>query len=66
VDGGGERDYRIGHHGRYAHRRGYVERVLSAARLHWYIVRAEIRMESGVPVTGLVVRARKSLGERHA
>lgn len=66
VDGEGDGDYRIGHHGRYAHSRSYIERVLDAARLQWYLVRAELRMESGVPVAGLVVRARKSLGERHA
>jgi predicted TPR repeat methyltransferase len=66
VDSEGDADYRIGHHGRYAHRRSYIERVLNAARLQWYIVRAELRMESGVPVAGLVVRAMKPLGERHA
>ncbi len=66
VDGEGEGDYRIGHSGRYAHTASYIERVLGAARLQWYIVRAELRMESGVPVTGLVVRAMKGPGERHA
>ena len=64
MDGNG--DYRLAHHGRYSHTRSYVERVLGAARLQWYIVRAELRMESGVPVTGLVVRARKGPSEREA
>jgi predicted TPR repeat methyltransferase len=66
LEGEGEGDYRIGHSGRYAHTRSYIERVLGAARLEAYIVRAELRMESGVPVSGLVVRARKPGGERHA
>ena len=66
LDGEGGGDYCIRHSGRYAHTRGYIERVLGAARLQWYIVRAELRMESGVPVAGLVVRVMKDLGERQA
>lgn len=57
-------EYRIAPHGRYQHTRQYLERVLDRARLQWYIVRAELRMESGVPVAGLVVRAMKGRGER--
>jgi predicted TPR repeat methyltransferase len=66
LEGEGDGDYRIDHSGRYAHTRSYIERVLGAVRLESHIVRAELRMESGVPVAGLVVRARKGLGERHA
>jgi predicted TPR repeat methyltransferase len=56
--------YVIAHHGRYQHTPAYVERTLSAARLQWHIVRAELRMESGVPVAGLAVRAMKGQAER--
>ncbi|MGH9370488.1 MAG: tetratricopeptide repeat protein [Vicinamibacterales bacterium] len=52
-------EFRIGTHGRYSHTRGYVERVLTQSGLHPEIVRAELRMESGVPVAGLAVRAMK-------
>ena len=58
--------YVIAHHGRYQHTAGYVERTLADARLQGYIVRAELRMESGVPVAGLAVRAMKGQGERDA
>ena len=53
-------DYRLEFHGRYAHARGYIERVLAAAGLRAHIVEADLRMESGMPVVGLVVRASKS------
>ena len=53
-------DYCLEFHGRYAHRRTYVERVLAAAGLRPHIAEADLRMESGVPVAGLVVRALKS------
>jgi predicted TPR repeat methyltransferase len=53
-------DYRLEFHGRYAHARAYVERVLAAAGLRPHIVEADLRMESGVPVAGLVVRAAKA------
>jgi predicted TPR repeat methyltransferase len=46
-------------HGRYSHARAYVERVLTAAGLQPWIVPAELRMESGSPVAGLVVRGTK-------
>lgn len=49
-------DFCIGTHGRYNHRRTYVERVLADAGLQSEIVRAELRMESGTPVEGLVVQ----------
>lgn len=55
-------DFGIATHGRYGHARSYVERVLRQAHLDPVIVRAELRMESGVPVAGLVIRAVKSAG----
>jgi predicted TPR repeat methyltransferase len=58
--------YQIATHGRYQHRQEYVERLLGEARLQSYIVRAELRMESGSPVPGLAVRAMKSPGGRDA
>jgi predicted TPR repeat methyltransferase len=58
-DGEAEAGYGIRPHGRYVHTTDYVERVLSAARLQADVVRAELRMESGAPVAGLVVRATK-------
>jgi predicted TPR repeat methyltransferase len=65
VAGGAEDvEYQIATHGRYQHRQAYLERVLGQARLQWYIVRAELRMESGAPVAGLAVRAVKGRGER--
>lgn len=52
-------DYRLEFHGRYSHARPYVETLLSAAGLRTHIERAELRMEGGIPVAGLVVRAAK-------
>jgi predicted TPR repeat methyltransferase len=52
-------DFAIRTHGRYQHDRAYVERVLVAAGLEPQIVSAELRMESGIPVAGLVVSAVK-------
>jgi predicted TPR repeat methyltransferase len=51
--------YRLELHGRYSHSRDYVERVLNAAGLASQIAQAELRMESGTPVAGLVIRATK-------
>ena len=59
-DGG--HDFRLETHGRYTHAPRYVERLLREAGLIPEIARAELRMESGVPVAGLVVRARKTRG----
>ena len=53
-------DYRLEFHGRYAHARAYVERVLAASGLRAHIAEADLRMESGMPVAGLVVRATKT------
>jgi predicted TPR repeat methyltransferase len=57
VGGRGDVDYRLETHGRYCHTRGYVERLLDGAKLHAEIVEADLRLEAGVPVAGLVVRA---------
>ena len=46
-------------HGRYSHSSAYVERLLVGAGLVPDIVQAELRLESGAPVAGLVVRATK-------
>jgi predicted TPR repeat methyltransferase len=51
--------YRLELHGRYSHSRAYVEGLLAGAGLAADIVEADLRMESGVPVPGLVVRASK-------
>jgi predicted TPR repeat methyltransferase len=55
-------DYRLELHGRYAHRRDSVERLLETVGLEPEILSADLRMEAGAPVAGLVVRARKSRG----
>jgi predicted TPR repeat methyltransferase len=52
--------FHIDAHGRYAHRHDYVAQTLGGAGLQAEIVPAELRMEAGVPVRGLVVRAVKS------
>lgn len=58
---GGEADpgYSLSAHGRYEHARQYVERVLADANLKSVIASAELRLEAGDPVAGLVVRAVK-------
>jgi predicted TPR repeat methyltransferase len=57
-----ERDaeYAISPNGRYRHARPYVERVLAEAGLQSEIVPAELRLEAGEPVPGLVVRGAKA------
>ena len=52
-------DYAIRSHGRYGHTREYLARVLSGANLRPEIVPAELRLEAGEPVQGLVVLAEK-------
>ena len=49
--------YRLELHGRYTHTRAYVEQVLAAAGFRSEIAQADLRMESGAPVPGLVIRA---------
>ena len=51
--------YSIRPHGRYCHARQYIERVLADANLRPEIVPADLRLEAGDPVQGLVVRATK-------
>jgi predicted TPR repeat methyltransferase len=62
-------EYCLQPHGRYNHSSDYVERVLKNCGLHPVITRAELRLEAGAPVDGLVVRAEKGVGshdvERH-
>jgi predicted TPR repeat methyltransferase len=59
VDGsaGPVADYHLERHGRYTHARPYVARLLEMHGFRPEIGEAELRMESGVPVAGLVVRA---------
>ena len=64
VRGDRDVDYRLGFHGRYGHSRAYVERILTVMGLRSEISHAELRMEAGVPVAGLVVRATKSIAAR--
>ncbi len=64
IGGGADFDYRLGLHGRYSHSRAYVEQLLAFSRLQPEIAQAELRMEAGVPVAGLVIRATKSVASR--
>jgi predicted TPR repeat methyltransferase len=48
--------YAISPSGRFRHARDYVERVLANAGFQSHIVPAELRLEAGDPVAGLVVR----------
>src|SRR5262249_16962389 len=54
----GSEPFSIQPHGRYNHRSDYVERVLAAAGFEVVIDRGELRKEQGLPVPGLIVRAR--------
>jgi predicted TPR repeat methyltransferase len=53
-------DYHLELHGRYSHARAYVERLLAFSGLQTEIAHAELRMEAGAPVAGLLIRATKS------
>jgi predicted TPR repeat methyltransferase len=57
VDGKADVDYRLELHGRYSHARAYVERLLALSGLQPEMAHAELRMEAGAPVPGLVIRA---------
>ena len=59
IEPGAGPGYSISPHGRYSHGRHYLERVLADANLRPEIVPAELRLEAGDPVCGLVVRATK-------
>jgi predicted TPR repeat methyltransferase len=52
---GGRAGYAISTSGRYQHRRDYVEHVLADAGFEPDVVPAELRLEAGEPVAGLVV-----------
>jgi predicted TPR repeat methyltransferase len=58
-------EYRLEPHGRYSHSRGYVQQLLALSGLRPEISRAELRLEAGAPVAGLVIRATKC-GKSHA
>jgi predicted TPR repeat methyltransferase len=62
IDAGPDAGYSISVHGRYCHARRYVERVLAGVNLSSDIEPAELRLEAGDPVPGLVVRATKPAG----
>jgi predicted TPR repeat methyltransferase len=53
-------NYRLEPHGRYSHAQAYVEQSLNLFDLQSKIIQAELRMEAGAPVQGLVIRAAKS------
>ena len=55
----GAMDYRLEMHGRYSHAQSYVERLLASAGLCAEITHADLRLEAGTPVEGLVISARK-------
>jgi len=59
IGAGSDAGYSLGLHGRYCHTRQYLERVLADANLRPEIVPAQLRLEAGDPVPGLVVRATK-------
>jgi predicted TPR repeat methyltransferase len=59
IGDGSDAEYSISPNGRYRHRRRYLEHVLADAELWPEIVPAELRLEAGEPVPGLVVRATK-------
>ena len=61
IDAGSDAGYAISPTGRYRHTRQYLERVLASANLRPEIVPAELRLEAGDPVAGLVVRGTKSV-----
>ena len=58
---GAEHDagYSLGASGRYRHSREYVEAVLTETNLRPEIVSADLRLEAGEPVAGLVVQGTK-------
>jgi predicted TPR repeat methyltransferase len=54
--------YRLELHGRYSHSRAYAEHVLALSGLQPEIGHAELRMEAGAPVAGLVISAFRPAG----
>jgi predicted TPR repeat methyltransferase len=59
VSGEADVGYRLELHGRYSHSRPYVEQLLARSGLQPDIAHAELRMEAGAPVAGLMVSATK-------
>jgi len=55
-----EAGFQLELHGRYSHTRPYVEQLLTTSGLQSKIIQAELRMEAGVPVQGLVIAATKT------
>jgi predicted TPR repeat methyltransferase len=53
--------YHLEMHGRYSHAEAYVRRLLARSGLQPEIAPADLRMEAGLPVAGLVVAARLRL-----
>ncbi len=58
--GEGNPDYQLQVHGRYNHSQAYVEQLLESLGLHSTVMHAELRMEAGLPVAGLLIRASPS------
>jgi predicted TPR repeat methyltransferase len=56
---GADAGYRLELHGRYSHTRAYAKQLLASAGLPSKIIPAELRMEAGAPVSGLVICAAK-------
>jgi predicted TPR repeat methyltransferase len=54
-------DFHLEMHGRYSHAQPYVERILREHGLEPAIRHADLRMESGTPVAGLVVLGRRRI-----
>ena len=52
-------NYRLELHGRYSHAQTYVQELLTFSGLQSKIIQADLRMEAGAPVPGLVIRAAK-------
>jgi predicted TPR repeat methyltransferase len=61
MDDSSAAGYRLEFHGRYGHTRSYVERLLAAAGFEYRIACADLRMEAGLPVAGLIIRATKAV-----
>jgi predicted TPR repeat methyltransferase len=60
-NGSGDAGYRLNPHGRYSHRQSYVTNTLENAGFEVISIEpADLRMESGCPVAGLVTAARLS------
>lgn len=59
-ENGSAKPYSLETHGRYAHSRSYVEGLLAGEGLSSDMQHAELRLEAGAPVDGLVIRATKA------